>query len=305
MRKHLQRCPGSALGHYLRGVGLYADFFELHVKVGRMADEFLSDRFKPENKQILGDLYEYWIYLNGEWVKGDDAKISVFDRGLLYGDGLFESIMAYDGNVYWLDRHVERLYDGAQTLRIEPPLTKDELKKAVVEAVKRNRLKTCQIRVVLTRGLVTPLPYLRPKYSKRPTLIIYSHPLPPYLGNKPIKMITASTRKTPAQSIDPHIKSLNYLNNILARLQSDNAGADEALMLDMAGFVCEGTSCNIFLVKGETICTSNLTACLPGVTRATVMEIANGLGHKVVEKDITLHEVYTADEAFVTGSVWR
>ena len=239
--------------------------FSLRPSLLRIANnDFLTERFKPDDKTILGDLHGYWIYLNGIWTKGDGARISVFDRGLLYGDGLFESIMAYDGKIYWLDRHIQRLYDGAQTAGIEPPLTKDELKKVVVETVKRNKLETCQIRILLTRGLVSPTPYLIPKNSRRPTLIIYNHPLPPYLGKKPIKMITASTRKTPAQSMDPHIKSLNYLNNIFARLQSDSAGADEALMLYIAGFVCEGTSCNIFAVKGNAIYTPKLTACLPG-----------------------------------------
>jgi len=264
--------------------------------------EFLSERFRPEDGAILGDLHNYWIYLNGIWKKGDDARISVFDRGLLYGDGLFEAIMAYEGKIYWIDRHIERLYDGAHTARIELPLTKEELKKAVVETVKKNKLNTCQIRIVITRGLVYPIPYLRPRHSKKPTVIIYAYPLPPYLGSKPIKMISASTRRTPAQSIDPHLKTLNYLNNILARLESDHAGADEALMLGTDGYVCEGTSCNIFLVKGVTLYTPSLTGCLPGVTRATVMEIASDLGLKVVEKNITLHEVYTADEVFVTGS---
>jgi len=267
-----------------------------------VAEQFLSERFTPEDGSILGDLHKYWIYLNGFWRRGDDARISVFDRGLLYGDGLFEAIMAYDGKVYWLDRHLDRLYEGAHTTRIELPLSKDEFKKVVVETVKKNNLRTCQIRIVVTRGLVYPMPYLRPRHSKRPTVIVYAYPLPPYLGSEPIKMITASTRKTPAQSIDPHLKSLNYLNNILARLESERAGADEALMVGIDGYVCEGTSCNIFLVKGNMLYTPQVTGCLPGVTRATVIEIASELGFNLVEKNITLHEVYTADEAFVTGS---
>jgi branched-chain amino acid aminotransferase len=270
--------------------------------ISAMGDAFLDERFEPNDRDILGNLYEHWIYLNGEWVKGEDARVSVFDRGLLYGDGLFESIMAYDGGIFWLDRHIERLYDGAHTLRIDTPLTKEELKKAVVETVRKNKLTTCQIRIILTRGLIHPVPYLRPRNSRRPTVVIIAHPLPPYLGSKPIKMITTSTRKRPATDIDPHVKCLNYLNNILARLESDAAGADEALMLDTAGFVCEGTSCNIFLIKGKMLSTPRTTACLPGVTRATVMEIAKELDYEIVEKDMTLHEFYTADEAFVTGS---
>ncbi len=267
-----------------------------------MSDNFLSNKFKPDDDEILGKLYNIWLYVNGVWKKGSDARISVYDRGLLYGDGLFESIMAYNGNIYWLDKHLERLYEGLHTIRIIPPLTKEELKKAVIQSVKRNKLKTCQIRIVITRGLIHPVPYLRPRNSRRPTVIVYANPLPPYLGHKPIRMITASIRRIPSQSIDSHLKTINYLNNILARWESENAGADEALMLGMDGYICEGTSCNIFLVKGDTLYTPQLTSCLPGVTRATVIEIANDLGLRIVEKNLTVHEVYTAEEAFVTGS---
>jgi len=263
--------------------------------------EFLSHKFKPSLKEILSDLYDLYVYIDGIFVKGEDAKISVWDHGFLYGDGVFEGIRAYDGMIFKLDNHIDRLFDSMKAIGIENfPLSKDELKKAVIETLRKNSLRDAHIRIIVTRG--TGRPGLDPRRSVRPSVIIMTYPFPPWLGVKPLRVLTASIRRKSPYSIDAKIKSLNYLDNVLAKLQAVSAGFDEALMLSLDGCVAEGTGENIFIVKGEKLYTPPPIAALHGITRATVMELANKMGFETIEKNLTLQEIYTADEIFLTGS---
>ncbi|AEH06816.1 branched-chain-amino-acid transaminase [Methanothermococcus okinawensis] len=241
------------------------------------------------------------IYLNGEFVEKEDAKISVYDHGLLYGDGIFEGIRAYDGVVFKLKEHIDRLYDSAKSITLEIPLTKEEMEKVVVDTLKINNLKDAYIRLVITRG-VGDLG-LDPKKCSKPTIFCIAEPMNPLLGEDGIKVITSSVRRLPVDVLNPAVKSLNYLNSILAKIQANYAGVNEAFLLDREGYVAEGTGDNIFVVKNGIIKTPPLSSSvLRGITRDTVIELAKEMGYKVVEERLTLHELYVADELFITGT---
>lgn len=263
--------------------------------------EFLAERFRPTQLEAAGELSDRYVFIDGRFVKGRDASILVWDRGLLYGDGVFEGIRVYSGRIFKLREHIDRLYDSAKAIGMENiPLTKDEMCEAVVRTVRINELRDAHVRVVVTRGVGRL--GLDPRGAVRPTVIIMAYPYPPLLGEKPARLITSSIRKKSPHSIDAKIKSLNYLENILAKLQAVAAGMDDAIIMDMAGAIAEGTGENIFVVKDGVISTPRTIACLHGVTRATVMELAERMGLKVVERDITVQELYTADEIFLAGT---
>ena len=259
----------------------------------------MSEEFHPDLKGILKDLYELYVYIDGKLVRGEDAKISMFDHGFLYGDGVFEGIRAYDGAIFKLDEHIDRLYDSAKAIGIDVPLTKEALKKAILETVRKNNLQNCHIRPIITRGAGRP--NLDPRMSVRPSVIVMAYPFPPSLGEKPLRLMTSSLRRK-SYSIDAKIKCLNYLDNILARLQAVTAGFDDAIMLDIDSSVAEGTGENVFFVKNERICTPLTTAALQGITRATVIELSRKLGYEVCERTVTIQEIWTADEAFYAGT---
>lgn len=250
---------------------------------------------------------KYLAYVNGEFVPKDEAKISIFDRGLLYGDAVFEGIRVYNGNVFLLDEHIDRLYDGAKTIRLEIPLSKEEMKKAIINTVKVNKLMECHLRPMVTRGIHVG-GGLAGIEGTKPTIIISitlgekKNPLTGK-GLKELKAITTCVRRPPPQCIDQKVKSVNYINNLYAALEMKAAGADACIMLDIYGFVAEGWAYNIFVVKKNKIYTPFALSVVDGITRRFVINVvAPKAGYETMEKNITLQELYTADEIFGTGT---
>ncbi len=245
------------------------------------------------------------VYLNGQFVPEEEAKISVFDHGLLYGDGVFEGIRAYDGYVFKLDRHIERLYDSAKAIALEIPLSKDQMVQAILETLRVNKLRSAYIRPIVTRGPgdlgVDPR-----RCSGKPSVIIIVKEWKSLYGEeitkRGLRAIVASTRARSPDSLSQNIKSLNYLSNIMARIEANFAGADEAIMLDSNGFVAEGTADNVFIVKGRKIFVPPTVTNLPGVTRETVIELAQQEKIPVREEFFGVPMLYAADECFITGT---
>ena len=241
------------------------------------------------------------IYLNGKFVDEKDAKVSVFDHGLLYGDGVFEGIRAYDGVVFMLKEHIDRLYDSAESICIDIPLTKEEMINVVLETLRVNNLRDAYIRLVVTRGIGDL--GLDPRKCGKPTIFCIAIPMPPLLGEEGIRVITVSVRRLPVDVLNPAVKSLNYLNSVLAKIQANYAGVDEAFLLDDKGFVVEGTGDNIFVVKNGVLKTPPVyQSILKGITRDVVIKLAKEEDIEVVEEPLTLHDLYTADELFITGT---
>lgn len=244
------------------------------------------------------------IYINGELLPQEDAKISVFDHGLLYGDGVFEGIRAYNGRVFKLTKHLERLFESARAIFLEIPMTIEELKDAIFTTLRANDMKNSYIRLVVTRG-VGKLG-LEPGKCSNPQVIIITDTIQLYPSEqyaKGIELMTVATVRNHPESINPRIKCLNYMNNILAKMESINAGATEAIMLNKDGFVAECTGQNIFMVKGEEIYTPHSNSgILKGITRDTVIQIAKGKGIKVREDFLTRYDLYIAEECFLTGT---
>lgn len=244
------------------------------------------------------------VYINGSFIPEEQAVVSVFDHGFLYGDGVFEGIRAYDGKIFKLEEHVERLYDSAKAIMLTIPMTKDEMKKAIIETVKQNGLKDAYIRPVVSRGKGAM--GLNPKNCNEPTVVIIAtkiKPLPEEVYKSGVRAIVASTRRSMAQMLNPRLKSLNYLMNIFAKIEANSAGVDEAIMLNTSGYVTEGTADNIFIVKDYTLYTPPVFAgVLKGITRDTIIMIAEDIGLKVKEELFTPFEIYTADECFITGT---
>ena len=244
---------------------------------------------------------ESLIYIDGNLVPESEAKISVLDHGLLYGDGIFEGIRAYKGVVFKLREHIERLYDSAKFLKIEIPMSKEELIEAILETIRKNGLTDCYIRVVVTRG-VGDLG-LDPRKCGKPSIIIIAKPMGPLLGKKTVSLIISSVRRDGVDATNHQAKSLNYLNSILAKLEAISAGADDAIMLDNRGFVSEATGENVFIVKNGKIMTPPPTSgVLLGITRNCIIELARKLGYEVMERELTPFELITADEVFLTGT---
>ncbi|MCX8033242.1 MAG: branched-chain-amino-acid transaminase [Thermoleophilia bacterium] len=244
------------------------------------------------------------IYIDGAFYDREDAKISVFDHGLLYGDGVFEGIRIYNGRVFELDAHIDRLYASAQALALDIPLSRDELVEAMMETIRRNEVMDGYVRLVVTRG-VGDLG-LNPNKCPKPTVFCIAGGItlyPPEAYEKGFKVRTLATRRNDPQAINPAIKSLNYLNNVLGALELRDAGVDEGLFLTTSGYVCECTADNFFFIKGRRLMTPSVSlGALPGITRAVVMRIAAGMGLEVEEGFYTLYDVYNADEAFLTGT---
>jgi branched-chain amino acid aminotransferase len=244
------------------------------------------------------------IFIDGGFYGKDEAKISVFDHGLLYGDGVFEGIRVYNGRVFELDAHIDRLYASAQAIALEPPISRAEVVEAMMETIRRNDVRDGYVRLVVTRGIGD----LGLNPSKCPVASIFCiaggitlYPAEVYqLG---FKVITLATRRNDPQAINPAIKSLNYLNNVLGSLELRGCEVNEGLFLTTAGYVCECTADNFFLVKGRRLMTpSTALGALPGITRGVVMRLAGAMGLEVEEGFYTLYDVYNADEAFLTGT---
>jgi branched-chain amino acid aminotransferase len=244
------------------------------------------------------------IYISGKLYDKADAKISVYDHGLLYGDGVFEGIRSYSGRVFRLAKHVERLFESARSIHLEIPLSRDEMAQAIVETVAANRLSDAYIRAVVTRGAGSL--GLDPRKTTDPQIIIIADAIslyPAELYEHGLKIITAGTQRTHPGALNPRIKSLNYLNNILAKIEGTNAGCLEALMLNHKGEVAECTGDNIFIVRRGQLLTPGIDAgILEGITRDAVIELARGAGITVVERSMDRHDIYTADECFLTGT---
>lgn len=244
------------------------------------------------------------IYVNGQFVEKDKAVISVYDHGFLYGDGVFEGIRAYEGNVYKLSEHLNRLYESAQSIMLTIPHTKEEMQEIIVETVRQNNLSSAYIRAVVSRGRGDL--GLDPRNCDKATVIVIAEPLaiyPEELYEKGLKLASVAHRRSSPDVLNPQIKSLNYLNNILVKLASTQANADEALILNHQGYVTEGSADNIFIVKNGIIKTPPVyLGALDGITRQAIIAIAKQLGHTICEEPFTLHDVYVADEVFLTGT---
>ena len=244
------------------------------------------------------------IYIDGKFYPEKDAKVSVFDHGLLYGDGIFEGIRFYNGRVFRLEEHLARLWDSARSICLEIPMSMREMTDALLETIRENDLREGYIRLLVTRGVGNL--GLNPEQCKRPSVIIIATTVtlyPESVYQTGLTVVTCATRRTNPGALNPAVKSLNYLNNVMARIEGNLAGADEALMLNDAGNVAECTADNVFIIKRGQIFTPPITAgALRGITRSVIFEIAAELGMKVVEADITRHDVFIADECFLTGT---
>jgi len=244
------------------------------------------------------------IYLNNQLVDSEDAKISVFDHGLLYGDGIFEGIRIYGGCIFKLEEHLERLEQSAKAMMLEIPMDRGALLSAVSDTCRANNLKDGYIRLIVTRGVGNL--GLSIRNCEQPQVIIIADKIqlyPQEYYEKGLKIITVPTRRNNPAALPPTIKSLNYLNNILAKIEAQNLGYEEAIMLNDQGFVSECTGDNIFLIKGGILYTPKIASgSLKGITREVVMGIAEGLDFKVVEADLTRYDTWIADEMFLTGT---
>ena len=244
------------------------------------------------------------VYINGKLYPKDEAKISVFDHGLLYGDGVFEGIRCYNGNIFKLSEHIDRLYDSAKAISMEIQLARNELKDAVINTLKANNLKDSYIRLIVTRGVGRL--GLNPFICAESQVIIITDFIQLYskeLYEKGLDAIIVPTIRNHSDALNPNVKSLNYLNNILAKIECINAGATEGIMLNKDGYVAEGTGDNIFIVKDNEIVTPPTTAgILIGITRNVVIELANEAGMTVKEEQLTRDDLYNADECFLTGT---
>jgi branched-chain amino acid aminotransferase len=244
------------------------------------------------------------VYVDGKYYSERDAKISVFDHGLLYGDGIFEGIRAYHGRVFKLKEHIDRLFYSAKALLLDVPLSHQEVMDAVVETCRRNRIRDGYIRLVVTRGAGTL--GLNPNRCKNPSVIIIADKIqlyPPELYKRGMDIVTVPTTRNLHSALNPAIKSLNYLNNILAKIEANNSGCEEAVMLNSEGFVSECTGDNLFIVKEQHLQTPPLSAgALYGITRKVVMEMAVESGLQVSEPNLTRYDLFNADECFLTGT---
>ncbi len=244
------------------------------------------------------------IYLDGKYVPEEEAKVSVFDHGFLYGDGVFEGIRSYNGRVFKLREHLERLYESARSIMLEVPLGMEELEEATLETLRRNGIRDGYIRHVVSRG-VGDLG-LDPRKCKKASLVIIASRIvlfPPELYEQGLKVVTVATRRNIPDALEPKIKSLNYLNNIMVKMEANRAGVLEAIMLNNQGYVAEGSGDNIFIVRrGRLLTPPTYVGALEGITRRVVMELAAARNMQVKEEPFTRHDLYTATECFLTGT---
>lgn len=244
------------------------------------------------------------IYLDGQFVTKSKAVVSVFDHGFLYGDGIFEGIRSYSGNVYRLKEHIKRLYESAKSILLSIPLTPQEMEAAVVETLRRNKFADAYIRLVVSRGAGDL--GLDPQSCPTASVIIIAEQLklfPQEFYDEGLKMVTVPTRRNSPDALNPKIKSLNYLNSVLVKIEAARAGVMEALMLNHEGYVTEGSGDNVFIVKdGKVVTPPTYLGALEGITRNAIIEICQKQGIPCEEKPFTRHDVYVADEVFLTGT---
>lgn len=244
------------------------------------------------------------IYINGQYQDEANARISVFDHGLLYGDGIFEGIRAYNGRVFKLKEHIDRLFCSAKSILLTIPMSHAAIMAAVVDTCRANQLRDGYIRLLVTRGVGTL--GLNPNRCKNPAVIIIADTIqlyPPELYDRGMEIVTVPTVRNLHSALNPAIKSLNYLNNILAKIEANNAGCEEAILLNAEGFVAECTGDNVFIVKENQLLTPPLSAgALYGITRGVVMALAAQSGMEVAEPNLTRYDLFNADECFLTGT---
>jgi branched-chain amino acid aminotransferase len=244
------------------------------------------------------------IYIDGKFYPEEEAKISVFDHGLLYGDGVFEGIRAYAGRVFKLEEHLARLEDPAKAILLKLPWSREEIRKAVLETCQRNKMQSGYLRLVVTRG--KGYLGLSPDRCKKPTLIIIATDLelyPEKYYREGLKVVTGATWRQSPAALDPGIKSLNYLNNILAKIEGQQAGAQEVILLNSQGLVSECSGDNIFFLRDGVLITPKLSSgALNGITRTTVLEIAREAGWETREDDVRRYDLFTCEEMFLTGT---
>ncbi|MBA4149446.1 MAG: branched-chain-amino-acid transaminase [Verrucomicrobia bacterium] len=244
------------------------------------------------------------IFIDGQYYDEENAKISVFDHGLLYGDGIFEGIRAYNGRVFKLKEHIDRLFHSAKALLLTIPMSHAEIMKAVVDTCRENNLRDAYVRLIVTRGVGTL--GLNPNRCKKPSVIVIAGTIqlyPQEMYDNGMEIVTVPTTRNLHNAVNPAIKSLNYLNNILAKIEANIAGVEEAIMLNSDGYVAECTGDNIFIVRGNELLTPPLSAgALYGITRAVVMEMAREGGMQVSEPNLTRYDLFIADECFLTGT---
>jgi branched-chain amino acid aminotransferase len=243
-------------------------------------------------------------YIDGRFCGERDAKVSVFDHGLLYGDGVFEGIRAYNGRVFKLKEHIDRLFYSAKAILLNIPLSHAAMMKAVVDTCRANKIRDGYIRLVVTRGPGTL--GLNPNRCKKPCVIVIADKIQVYpqeYYTKGMEIVTVPTTRNLHSAVNPAIKSLNYLNNILAKIEANNAGCEEAVMLNAEGYVAECTADNLFIVKAGQLFTPPLSAgALYGITRGTVIDLAQEAGYKASEPNLTRYDLFNADECFLTGT---
>lgn len=244
------------------------------------------------------------IYFNGELIPKEEAKVSVYDHGLLYGDGVFEGIRSYNGKVFRLAQHLNRLYNSALAIALKIPLSKEGMREAVLKTLRANKLRNAYIRLVVTRGIGDL--GLDPRKCPKPTIFIITDKIklyPEEFYENGLEVIVTKTKRNIKEALNPEIKSLNYLNNILARIEVNRAGMAEGIMTNVEGYVAEATADNIFIVRDKEVITPPTEmGALRGITRDAVLEIAGTLGIKAHELPFTVKELYGADECFLTGT---
>jgi len=243
-------------------------------------------------------------YVNGKYFKASEAKISIFDQGFIFGDGVYDTLVVRNGYIFKLDKHIDRLYRSAKAVKITPPLDKEELKKIVIETVRRSGLRDAYLKCIITRGIGRK-PVLGKGETIKPTVVVFAVPPVSVVDEEKIekgaKLVSTTIKRTHPESIDPRVKSLNYLPNMLMRREAVELGADESITYDYSGYVAEGGAENLFIVRGRTLLTP-ARGILEGITRETVMEMARDEGYEVRETDLTKYDLYTADEVFLCST---
>lgn len=246
---------------------------------------------------------ELLIYYNGNFVPKSEATTSVYDHGFLYGDGVFEGVRAYNGRVFKLREHVDRLYDSAKAIALNIPLSRDEMEEAILETLRKNNLRDAYIRPIVSRG-VGDLG-LDPRKCPSPNIFIISQEWGAMYGDLyevGLTGVTVSVRRNAADALSPNIKSLNYLNNILAKIEANEKGGDEAIFFDQNGYLAEGSGDNIFIIKNGKVYTPPTINNLKGITRATAIELLEEMDIEISVENLGMFDLYTADEIFVTGT---
>jgi len=240
-------------------------------------------------------------YVNGEYKPVSEASVSIFDHGFLYGDGVFEGMRVFDGGLFRAELHMERIARSARTIGIGMPVETDEILEIIGEVVRRSELQDAHVRPIITRGFGGP--GIDPRLCPEPSLIVSAYPFPPFLGADPIKLFTSAIVRKAPRSLGAHVKSLNYLDAIVAKQQAGALGVHDAVMLDSLGAVAECTGANLFIVVGDQLITPTTRAALPGITRSSVLEMAAMLNLPAREEIIDADELATADEVFLTSSL--